>query len=603
MSRGKIKEILYVIPLALIVGVTPLIVHYKKIKLNKVVASYWIRDYNTDFFSYYKMWAFLIFTLLALISFYIYIKQEKKIKKTFYYIPIALYMLMIVISTIFSECKETSLYGFPDRFEGMPVLLAYMLVLLIAINLLNSKRQIKFLLIILLISAVIIGIIGLYQFFGMDFSQSLLAKKLMLPASEFEEIVSKIKFRFDKQDLVYGTLYNPNYVGSYFVMLFILTFVMYLFAGKRESKVLYGAICLLMFANWLGSLSRAGIIGGIFSLFILAFLLKDELRKRWRSLFVIFICFIVVFALMDVCSGGVLRREFLSLGKETKIAMEGKTAKIQDIKNEDGFLKFITIDNQLKISFNESEKINFSDSQGNNLDYNIKQAKEDEENFIYIDNKEYKKFKFKLINHDTGNAKLLELYYGKKQANFIINPKSNSFFIIGIRGNVYPIKEVESWGFIGKERFASGRGYIWSRSLPLLKKTMIKGFGPDTYAIYFPQHDVVGKFKSLSTVATIVDKPHNMYLQIAINTGIISLIAVIILFGVYFFRSLKIYWNNDFNNWFSRAGIAIFGAFTGYAVAGIFNDSTISVAPVFWTLLGIGLMIELKLKGTGTYEV
>ncbi len=427
MNRGKFKDLLYVLPLAFILGVTPLIVHYKKIKLGKVVASYWIGDFNTDFFSYYKMWAFLIFILLALVSFYIYIKKEKKIKKTIYYIPIAVYMLMILISTIFSECKLTSLYGFPDRYEGMPVLLAYMFIVIIVINLVNTKKQVKFLLTILLISAAIIGIIGIYQFFGMDFLQSYIAQKLMLPIDGYKEISSNLNFRFDKKNIISATLYNPNNVGSYFAMLFPLTFVMYLFAGSRKYKALYGALNLLMFANWLGSMSRAGIIGGLFALLILAFLLRAEIKKRWQSILVIFICFGLVFMFMDLYTGGKLRREFISLGEETKIAMQGKTAKIQDIKNEDGFLIFATTENKLKVSFNDYGVMNFYDGQDNKLDFYLKRYEDGKDFSIHIEDEGYEEFQFRLLDNDESDAKLIELIYGRKKVNFIADSKLNIF--------------------------------------------------------------------------------------------------------------------------------------------------------------------------------
>ncbi len=594
VEKRRIKEILYIFPLALIVGLTPLIVRYKKITLGRVVASYWMKDVNTDFFSYYKMWTFLGFVLFALIVFYIYLKNENKLKNTFYYIPVAVYILMVVISTIFSECKYTSLFGFPDRYEGMPVLLGYMLVLVLAVNFVKSKRQIKFLLTVLLISAVIIGIIGLYQFFGMDFFQSYFAQKLILPASGYEEILSKLNYRFDKKDLVYATLYNPNYVGSYFVILFIITFVMYIFAGNRENRILYGAINLLMFAGWLGSLSRAGILGGIFSLLLLGFLLRNEFKKRWQSLIIIFICFAVIFTVMDLYTEGELSGEFISLGKETKVAVEGKPARIEDISIKNNSLIFAAEDKTLVIAFDKSGNLLFNNEKGGNLAYSL--ITEDGYEFIkFIDN-DYENFKLKPLHNEINETKFLELYYNNLRVNFVIAPDLNDYWIVGMRGNIYPIQEVEHLFFSGKERFASGRGYIWSRSIPLLKKTMLKGFGPDTYAIYFPQHDVGGKLKTFGSAAKIVDKPHNMYLQMALNTGLLSLLAILVLFAVYFIRNLKIYLSNNYENWFARAGVAIFTAFAGYAVAGFFNDSVISVAPVFWTMLGTGIAVELKLK-------
>ena len=141
--REKLKDYLYILPLALIVGITPLIVRYKKNRLGEVVSTYWTRNYNTDFFSYYKSLFFIGALLLTFLSFYIYIKKRNKLKKTIYYIPLSIYLLMIIFSTIFSEAKLTSLYGFPDRYEGMAVLIGYVLIVIFAINLINKQKDLS----------------------------------------------------------------------------------------------------------------------------------------------------------------------------------------------------------------------------------------------------------------------------------------------------------------------------------------------------------------------------------------------------------------------------------------------------------------------------
>ena len=47
------------------------------------------------------------------------------------------------------------------------------------------------------------------------------------------------------------------------------------------------------------------------------------------------------------------------------------------------------------------------------------------------------------------------------------------------------------------ERLGSGRGYIWSRSIPLIKQAGFMGLGADTYPEYFPQNDFKGKDATL----------------------------------------------------------------------------------------------------------
>ncbi len=88
-------------------------------------------------------------------------------------------------------------------------------------------------------------------------------------------------------------------------------------------------------------------------------------------------------------------------------------------------------------------------------------------------------------------------------------------------------------GLEGRERIVSGRGYIWSRTIPLLKKYILLGGGQDTFTVLFPNHDYLGKAQ-WGDKDLIITKPHCMYLQIAVQSGILSLIALFIFWGEFF---------------------------------------------------------------------
>jgi len=150
--------------------------------------------------------------------------------------------------------------------------------------------------------------------------------------------------------------------------------------------------------------------------------------------------------------------------------------------------------------------------------------------------------------------------------------------------------------FDGRERFASSRGYIWSRTIPMLKDTMLIGHGPDTYAIEFPQYDYVGKLNAFPNHRMIVDKPHNMYLQIGVNTGVVSLLALLALYLMYFIDSMKIYFKRDINSFLDYVGVGAFVGIMAYLAAGMFNDQIISVAPLFYSMVGLGLAVNRLLK-------
>jgi len=189
---------------------------------------------------------------------------------------------------------------------------------------------------------------------------------------------------------------------------------------------------------------------------------------------------------------------------------------------------------------------------------------------------------------------LLKVEFLNRKSTFLIS--ENSFKFIDPKGAAVELIEVPSWGFKGKEKMGSARGYIWSRSIPLLKDTLLLGRGPDTFAIYFPQNDYVGKLIAYNTSGMIVDKAHNLYLQTALQTGVLSLVALLTVFVIYIANSLKIYSKSNFNSFYEKTGLGIFLGITGYLSAGFFNDSVVSVAPIFWILLGIGISINLKLK-------
>jgi len=117
------------------------------------------------------------------------------------------------------------------------------------------------------------------------------------------------------------------------------------------------------------------------------------------------------------------------------------------------------------------------------------------------------------------------------------------------------------------------------------------------------QYDFLGKLKFYMTGSLFVDKAHSMYLQTALTTGVLSLAAILVLFVMYAVLSLKVLWDEDFTEFLPAAGLACFAAFCGYAIAGLFNDSTITVAPVFWVLLGMGTGINVMLGKKRTGEV
>ena len=150
---------------------------------------------------------------------------------------------------------------------------------------------------------------------------------------------------------------------------------------------------------------------------------------------------------------------------------------------------------------------------------------------------------------------------GEEQDAFVVNTPSvgksytvavgTSSYQNGLSQKIYRIynpfkkldrlREIPAAGFEDKLHFASRRGYIWSRTFPLLSKHLLLGSGPNTFVYEFPNDDYVG-MKNVGYDGSTVTKPHNMFMQIFVQTGLLSLLAFLALYGFYFAECMKLYW-------------------------------------------------------------
>jgi O-antigen ligase len=92
----------------------------------------------------------------------------------------------------------------------------------------------------------------------------------------------------------------------------------------------------------------------------------------------------------------------------------------------------------------------------------------------------------------------------------------------------------------------------------------------------------------------LVDKPHNMYLQILFGEGGIALLAFLTIILLYLVDSFRLYALKKQYKTNQIFGAALCLGVVGYLCAGMFNDSVVSVAPVFWIILGVGIAVNYE---------
>ncbi|MDR1913385.1 MAG: O-antigen ligase family protein [Clostridiales bacterium] len=586
------------VTLALMAAIVPLIVHYVELPTGPDLQTY-INSQTThiDMFSYYKSVCVLAAgAILACCLLYRLTKAKldyKKILRHPFSIAISLFILTTIASSVRSFYKYTTLHGIYERYESVFILLCYLVIFASALIFTKSAFQLKILLWGLLFSCFIIGLIGTFQIFGMDIFMTDIGRYLV--TGDSKRILTS---QFTSTRTAYTTLYNPNSVGSYTAMLLPITVIGACVSFKNKPLFIAFISCAIVsLFTAIGCDSEGGLVGIAFSALLTAVILgirlvkNKKVNKRTLGLFGIIIVVIagLFFAIPPVRTRGVsmLNKIFLTLG-----AMENNFF-FKDLYFNDEIASVITSKGGLHFIYEMDKKeVTVTDDLAVTIapvSNEIDSATNDI--ILSYDAPGYGKF---LVNI-TDNA-------------FAFNMNDGMFmFTSDENGNIMPLSRTlqpidphytpPSYGFKGYELWASSRGYIWSRTIPLLRKRLILGSGPDTFLIDFPQDDVSGKTQFLGNPYITVDKAHNLYLQTGVNTGLISMLALIFMFGWYITASaltlIKRPESNE-NAWLNNMNLAILAGISGYVVSVIATDSNVSVSPVFWMIFGIGFALLLQ---------
>lgn len=570
-----------ILPLLFIVAIVPIVVHLKFIEVNDPFYQSFKLTKDADFYSYYKMVLFLFSTIIALCVVTMkFIAADFDLKKSsIIYVCICVFVLCSFFSYLLSANKLIALWGYTERYEGVLMLIAYMFILFYAINAVNNEKEIWFLFYALMFSSFIIGIIGISQLIGHDFFKTSLGKNLMTFGVKGIDI-SKIQTKMGPR-MIYSTLYNPDYVGSFMAIVFPLFLSLAVLLKEKKYKIIFGFMSLFMLINLIGSRSRAGMLGILASLVIIAVLYRKAIMKNFKYvIFFVIGTIIVLFSVNKVTGGSIFSKIFA-------LKFNDRYCNVEQIENVTISKNTVSIfiQNDILNATLSKNGVQFTDSSNNTIPIKINNNK------ITLDYYKYNDFTFQYGMYN----KNLVLAANIGDVKLAFGLTDNGVKILNSRYQFADIQPVESFGFDGYEQLGSSRGYIWSRSLPLLKHTLLIGYGPDTFAAHFPQDDFIGKVKGFGNIAMMVDKAHNFYLATAINTGVVSLIALLGIFGTYLIQSIKLYFNDDFSQNYSIFGASVLVSIIGYLAAAFFNDSVVSVAPVFWVLLGVGISINLKL--------
>ena len=216
-----------------------------------------IIENSYDFNHVYVLWISLpIFAILYIVSL---------IYKKITYVDLILYVLIILafISTLFAQDKFISIFGETNRNEGLLTILNYYFVFLNIKNISNKNYKINMVKVFLILGIfqVIYSILQVYT--NVDFIK-----------------------HFSKNYMAMGLCGNPNFFGSYMVMLVLISSTLYLL----KDKIIYFVLSLIYALGLFLANSTAPFIGFVLGLiFLIIFSFKNINKINLIKLITLFI--------------------------------------------------------------------------------------------------------------------------------------------------------------------------------------------------------------------------------------------------------------------------------------------------------------------------
>ena len=576
-------------------AVVPLMVHIF-IRDNIFQGYSWFssNETNADFFLICKMYG-LFAVMAAMIIFaaadiFRGIRKNEFIDKLKYtkivFIFACMYLLLSFMSAVFAHDVKSAFIGGYAQYEPVLVLLAYIIIFMFTYCYVNSAETLIYLCGLLTAGIAVISFIGVMQYAGIDFFGSNIGKSIITMFSGID--ADKVSLKFER-GRVYMSLYNPNYVGSYVALVLPVVTAGIVIFKKIWMKSVSAAVAAMLAVCLVGSGSVTGMTAVIISavLFIaVLFAAKTGSSKKIiiASGLTCLIAVAVIFLNLDIIKNAVskyrLSEDNFTINKieltDDGILLDYKGSGLSVECNNSGEMSVLTV----------------SDSNGTPLELAVC----DENGGMAAVGSDFYSdlvFGIALINSDMRGS------YIKCGENVYVftndNDEGKYLYFNPFGKTTDEIKNSDGILFDNYERFASGRGFIWSRTIPLLAGNMLIGCGPDNFVYKFPNDDYVSMINN-GYYGDVVTRPHNMYLQTGVQTGVVSLVLFILIYMIYFIQCIRIYTKKSAFTVLWMTGVSVMAGTLGYMVCGLANDSTVCVAPVFWGMLGIGYACNYLMK-------
>lgn len=602
-KQGDYKRAFFsMLPILIMAGLVPLLVYgcrqditvydYPFYRVPELYVDYWLLPKS------YALTGLLV-VMAVLVALKLFLgKRERVFCRIF--VPLLVYIAMMILSSVFSVCKKYTLYGGYAQFESVWVLLCYVLAVYYVYLFAQSETELLVLKDAFCFSATAVGFLGVLEVAGIIWFENETIQNLLTPQNlqRMKTDIIRLEFAFKGQAI--STMYNPNYLGTFCAIMLPFLIGLIIFEKKLWRKIWQAVAAVLVGISLLASNSRTGELAAIFALAFLVLCLGKIWMKHRLVFISLLVLVIAAFLGGDLISRHLITQRLSQAFHEMTQKEEPKVLGMTDLS------ALYIGENGIMLERNDrcAEVCVYMENNGYTL-YALDGAGErmaleqaDTEGIFYFTDAEFNPFIIYSWRNDSGLAGDItdsigvSLAANEKEWHFVYNKTEDKYYYIN--DNNFPSDMVKGKriGFAGREQMFSGRGIIWSQSLAMVKDFIFIGCGPDAFPFVYPHNDYFGRYLR-NGLGLVTTRPHNMYLQTSIQTGFISLLALLVFYFWYAVQSLKLYFWKNITTETEIFGAACFFGTVGYMLAGLANDSLVVTAPLFWVMIGGGIVANL----------
>jgi hypothetical protein len=487
---------------------------------------------RTDYFTYLKFIVLLVISVILLALFLLQVFRSKsEFKSSKLNMLLGVFTLSVIISMLLSDYKTISLWGGYSRNFGVLAYLCCAVLLLVVANTKYDAKWRNYTVNALYLFVVINAVFLILNFYGYELIQNGLIRTL---------IAGKIEHFQGTGTQLTGTLGHNDFTSGAGGVFFLIFAAKAVFSEKKiQMKAAAFAAALLSGLTVYASQAESGVVTIIFGAVVLYGLLAEQ--KNYQ---------------------GTL--EFSGLLMLTPIfwfvMSRHNAAFLGDLKGDLGFLLVSAVAGVVILAVY----------------------------WLWKSKRKLSPRNFRITVISAVVIAIIATAVAGPMATHKINQQYQQIDSQAIAQKLQqnefdlPAKGV-AWG--------SGRIYIWEETLKLVTQKPLFGYGFDTLPITFNQGDPA-KMAALNSATVIVDKTHNMFLNMMYGGGIISFLAYILIILLVLVKSAQTIANGG-NKYLL---IPVFLGILGYLYQGLFNDQVQGFESVFWVLLGLAYSMATEEK-------